>query len=137
MGNEVRRSTVQVFESKEARDRWQIQEYGQVRNGFRTHGEPPDGRPLLIEPDAFWEDYTEQLAYEAAVEANPKRDGEGLLTYLERIVAEVKGRYEKAGQPFPRPTTRRQREAKLAELRTQAKRMALEDVRLPYAESDR
>lgn len=108
-----------VFASKEERDRWQIQEYGQVRNGFRELTEPRDDRPLLTEPDPFWMDYTEQLAYEAAVEANPKREGEGALTYCQRILDAVGVRYAKAGLEMPRTLTRREREAKLAALRAQ------------------
>lgn len=121
-------SKAQVFGSKDERDRWQIMQYGNIRNAFREPNEAPDGRPVLVYPDPFWSDYTEELNYEAVVEVNSKRDGEGLLTYLGRVLEAVGSKYSKAGLEMPRTPTRREREAQLAKLRAQA--------RMPYRDDE-
>ncbi len=38
----------QVFDSREARDRWQLATYGHVRNGFREPDALPDDRPIVL-----------------------------------------------------------------------------------------
>ena len=92
------------FHNSEERDRWQLRQYGHVRNGFRTEEEPRDDRPLLYEPEPFWCDETERLSYEAAKEAHPKDGDEGPLAYVQRLAAIVAGRYEAAGKPMPSAT---------------------------------
>ena len=89
MGNETRRQQVASFDSKDDRDRWQIQQYGAVRNAFREPDEPTDDRPLLTRAP-FWHDGIEQATYEAAA-ANPLLPGEGPFTYIKRISQMVTG----------------------------------------------
>lgn len=63
-----------IFESKEERDRWQVQHYGQVRNAFRTPDEPTDERPCLKECNCracrehqgLWRNHGQREAYETA-----------------------------------------------------------------------
>lgn len=121
-----------VFVSKEERDRFQIDTYGRVRNGFREPDEPEDDRPMLDthrcrckgcrEHEGFWRDSTERMTYADSVEANPKRDDEGPMAYAARISAVVVGKYQKAGKPMPTMHMgRRERDRQLAKLRAQAK----------------
>jgi hypothetical protein len=61
------------------------------------------------------------MTYEAAVEASPRREGEGCMTYLARISAAVEGRYKRVVvQSMPRRgMSRRETDARLAVLRSQ------------------
>ena len=69
--------------------------------GFRYPDEPPDGRPVIVLSPA-WEDETERMTYEHAVSANPRREDEGAISYIQRISSIVTGRYQKAGLAMPR-----------------------------------
>lgn len=60
-----------VFDTKEERDRWQIKQYGKVRNCFRDPDEPVDEQPVIVYRDPFWKDEDERLRYERAVKAAP------------------------------------------------------------------
>lgn len=71
MGRADRDDMVPHFSSMEERDRWQIQQYGHVRNGFRTEHERQDERPLLYYALPFWADAEEERRYERAVRACP------------------------------------------------------------------
>lgn len=120
-----------VFVSKEERDRFQIDTYGQVRNGFRELDEPEDDRPMIDrdrcrcsdcrDHEGFWKDRTERMTYEDAVEANPRRPEEGPLAYAARISGLVTERYKRAVKSMPRAhQTRRERDGTLMKLRGQA-----------------
>lgn len=61
----------QVFRTPEERDRWQIQQYGFVRNGYRTDYDRTDERPLLIDPWPFWKDASEEERFIRAVRSCP------------------------------------------------------------------
>lgn len=118
-----------VFDSKEERDQWQIQQYGRVRNAFRTEDDPIDERPLLYHPVPFWSSESERLEYEHAVEGNPIGAAEPGTAYCRRIAAIVERRIGSPPKSFPRPMSRAQRDARLQELRAQ-------EVRLPYREDE-
>jgi hypothetical protein len=60
-----------VFDSPGARDVWQRQQYGAIRNGFREEHEATDDRPLLVYPEPFWESHEEMAAWMRAVRACP------------------------------------------------------------------
>jgi len=92
------------------------------RMGFRREGEPQDERPLLYYPYPFWEDETERMTYEDAVEANRIQPGEGAMTYMARISALVEGKYKRSAvHSMPRRgMSRRERDAQLMKLRSQA-----------------
>jgi len=125
-----RSEKARVFDSQEARDRWQIAEYGHVRNGFRTDEEPRDDRPLLVRA-AFWDNESERLTYEHAVETNPCRDGEGAGSYIIRVAETVLERRSRAAaKQMPRPMSRRQRDEQLAKLRAQAREIEATEDRL-------
>jgi hypothetical protein len=110
-----------IFESKEERDRWQLREYGHVRNGFRTENEPEDDRPLLVYHDPPFADRLEQATYEAAVAGSPIRPGEGPFSYMRRISGLVTQERKTGAKTMPRPTmTRRQVDDRLQTLRAQA-----------------
>lgn len=66
------------------------------RLGYRERDEYPDGRPV-ISHSQFWSDEAERLTYEHALQSNPKREDEGVMSYIMRIAAVVEGRYRKAG----------------------------------------
>lgn len=57
-----------------------------LTRGYREPGEPRDDRPL-VKHRPFWRDIGEQLTYQIAVESNPKKPGEGIEAYLQRICA--------------------------------------------------
>ena len=59
-------SGVFVFDTCEERDRWQIQQYGHVRNAWREPDAPFDARPLILH-EPVYRDADEQVAYERAV----------------------------------------------------------------------
>ena len=91
------------------------------RMGFRTEYERQDERQLLYYAYPFWADETERMTYEDAVEANPRREDEGAMTYAARISAVVAGKYSGAVQGMPHVRmSRRERDAQLAKLRGQA-----------------
>jgi hypothetical protein len=117
------------FHNSEERDRWQVQQYGRIRNWFRTDEDPRDDRPLLFETHPFWVDDTERMTYEEAVESHPRGDAEGALSYIARIVEIVTGRYLRAGLSLPRHQTRRERDEALAKLRRQATEQAAAEAR--------
>lgn len=79
------------FKNAEERDAWQIATYGHVRNAFREPDEPPDGRPLIYR-DPFWKDASEQSVYEHASATNPRRPGEGAMSYIARLAAIAEAR---------------------------------------------
>lgn len=64
--------------------------------GFRQPSEFPDGRPA-IQYAKFWANEQEQATYEHAAEANPRREGEGSMTYIVRIASLVRARWAKVG----------------------------------------
>lgn len=61
------------FASQDERDRWQVQQYGHVCNGFRDEFERVDERPLLYYTHPFWEP-GEDVIWERAVAACPLRE---------------------------------------------------------------
>lgn len=90
------------------------------RMGYRTEYDAPDERPLLYMAHPFWEDETERLTYEDAVEADRPRDDDSLLSYLARISAAVEGRYKWVLPKMRRPgLSRVDRERQLQKLRGQ------------------
>jgi len=90
------------------------------RLGFRYEWEQPDERPLVIYPEPFWADETERMTYEDAVEANPRREGEGVLSYAARLSGIVVGRYAMGPHRMPPARTPKwRREQQLAKLRSQ------------------
>lgn len=90
------------------------------RMGYRHEWEAVDERPLLYIAHPFWEDETERLTYEDAVEGHPRREGEGALSYAARISEVVVGTYAKAVRPMPPARTPKwRREQQLAKLRSQ------------------
>jgi hypothetical protein len=91
------------------------------RLAFRTEYDPPDDRPLLVDRYGFWEDDTERMTYENAVEASPIRNDEGRLAYIARVSEVVTGKYAALGKSMPRRMSRRQRDSQLAKLRAQAR----------------
>ena len=122
--------SARVFASQEERDRWQIAQYGHVKNGYREPEDYNDGRGALL-PPPFWNDGSEQLSYEYAVESNPIREGEGWLTYLGRVIASLppglKVPRQRAEKAMPRaladgraPMTARATDARLQALNKQA-----------------
>jgi len=128
---------VKVFRDPAERDRWQLQQYGRLKYGFRTEDEPAssqwgyDSRPLLIYPHPFWHDESERLTYEHAVETHKLGADEGPGSYIIRLAESVEGKLAAAGKSWPRPMSRAQRDARLAKLREQAR---AEEARLPYAD---
>jgi hypothetical protein len=59
-------------------------------DGPRAYAEPDDpldGRECVIKRDSFWRDESERLTYEHAVEANPRKPDEGVMTYIARLAA--------------------------------------------------
>lgn len=60
-----------VFDSQEERDRWQIKQYGSVRNCFRTEMEREDGRPLLYHTAPQFKSPDQERRYIKAAEACP------------------------------------------------------------------
>jgi hypothetical protein len=72
------------------------------RLAYRLPEDPPDERELVLRPRPFWSSEAEQYTYEAAVEKNPRRPGEGPMAYAERIAAVVAGVYRSVGQSMPR-----------------------------------
>jgi hypothetical protein len=88
--------------------------------GYRHDYEPVDERPLLYIAHPFWEDETERLTYEDAVEADRPRDEDTLLSYLARISAAVEGRYKGVLPKMRRPELSRvDRDRQLQKLRGQ------------------
>jgi hypothetical protein len=76
-----------VFDSKDERDRWQIKQYGQVRNGFREPDDPDDGRPAIIYNVPPYKSREEQLRYERAASLCPV-SASGSLT-LDKYLGEI------------------------------------------------
>jgi hypothetical protein len=78
-----------VFESKEERDRWQIVQYGHVRDGFLQpdEGRHRDNEPRLRIDKPFWKDADEEARYERAVHfAPPEKHGSmDFYAYLAEI----------------------------------------------------
>ena len=70
------------------------------RMGFREPDEPPDERPLIARTP-FWKDESEKLTYEHAVQVNPRKPGEGAMTYLQRLAEYVKGKLDSAVRAMP------------------------------------
>ena len=92
--------------------------------GYREPSEPRDLRPMISRPP-FWRDESERLTYEHAVETNPRRAGEGAITYIARIAVLVEGRLAKIDKSMPRGTSQRQRDEQLRLLRDQAKALGV------------
>ena len=124
------RSRVFVFESCEERDRWQIHRYGHVRNGFREPDEIEDDRPAIArdrcrckgcrDRAGFWNDESERMNYEDAVESFPRGEDEGPMAYSKRIAESVNERYQRALKPMPHTRmSNRARDLKLQLLRGQ------------------
>jgi hypothetical protein len=91
------------------------------RRGYRHEWEQVDERPLLIYPFPFWQDETERMTYEAAVEANPRREDEGAMSYMARLSAVVEGKYKRIGLAMPHVRMSRvERDRQLQKLRGQA-----------------
>lgn len=65
------REPARIFESKDERDRWQVQTYGAVKDGFRRAEDATDERPLLIDPYPFWRDWEEERRYTRAIRVCP------------------------------------------------------------------
>lgn len=119
-GDEAPQAKQGVFASKDERDRWQIETYGAVRNGFREEYEQEDGRPALRILEPPWADKTEQLAYEDAAETDRPRPEDTLLSYLARVSAAVKGKYGGVLPKMRRPgLSRVERERRVQQLRGQ------------------
>lgn len=94
------------------------------RMGFRYEWEATDERPLVICPYPFWADETERMTYEAAVEANQRREDEGPMAYAARISAVVEGKYKRvpvAAMPHAK-MSRVERDRQLQKLRGQMPR---------------
>ena len=74
------------FTSQDERDRWQVRQYGAVRNGFREMDEPTDDRPLRTDRYPFWEP-GEDVIWERAVRACPLREygSMDLFAYLGEV----------------------------------------------------
>ena len=51
--------------------------------------------------DPFWSSASERLEYEHAIESNPRKPGEGSLTYIRRIAEVVAGRLAPPAKPMP------------------------------------
>ena len=68
---------------------------------YRQPDEPEDGRPVLV-GSPFWQDASERLMYEDAVQQNPKREDEGALAYAERVSGVVTGEYTRVQLAMPR-----------------------------------
>jgi hypothetical protein len=60
---------------------------GEGRPAYAEPGEPLDGREYVINRGSFWRDETERFTYEHAVQANPRKVGEGVATYIRRLAA--------------------------------------------------
>jgi hypothetical protein len=73
LGFDDARAKPSVFPSQDERDRWQVRQYGAVRNGFREYDEPTDDRPLRIDRCPFWEP-GEDVIWVRAVRACPLRE---------------------------------------------------------------
>jgi hypothetical protein len=57
-------------------------------DGPRAYAEPDDsadGREYVIKRGSFWRDESERLTYEHAVEVNPRKPDEGVMTYVARV----------------------------------------------------
>lgn len=87
MGRAERADAAPHFASQEDRDRWQVQQYGHVRDGFRTELDRTDERPLLVYAHPFWASAEEEARYERAVKACPVREYGALR--LDQYLAEV------------------------------------------------
>ena len=87
------------FASQDERDRWQVRQYGAVRNGFREMDEPTDDRPLRIDRYPFWEP-GEDVIWERAVRACPLRDygSMDLFEYLAEVAKLARGMDVNAGK---------------------------------------
>ena len=126
------KARVFVFSSKDERDRWQIETYGRVKNGWREPDDPDDGRPGISRhrcqckgcrerKAGDWTDRMEQATYEAAVAGNPRREGEGPFAYIRRISELVTQEREAGAQSMPHVRqSRRERDAALLRLRFQS-----------------
>lgn len=71
--SQARADAAPHFASQDERDRWQVQQYGHVRNGFRDDFERVDERPLLYFTRPFWEP-GEDVIWERAAKACPVRE---------------------------------------------------------------
>jgi hypothetical protein len=92
--------------------------------GFRYEWEPTDERPMIVYPEPFWKDRMEQATYEAAVAGNPRRDDEGVFSYIQRIAELVTNEREAGAQSMPHARqSRRVKDAALLRLRSQAKEL--------------
>ena len=69
----------------------------EMRAAYREPDEAPDDRPL-VRRHPFWRSESERLTYEHAVESNPRREGEGVMSYATRIAGIVAKRQGKVGQ---------------------------------------
>jgi hypothetical protein len=113
-----------IFESQDERDRWQIQRYGHVRNGYRVEGEPQDGRPLLYYTEPFWESEDQRLTYEHAAESRPQREGEGWFAHALRLAAIAEGRMLRMpSMPRKRRMTQDEHHERVNELQAQAQEL--------------
>ena len=99
MGRDDERATPSYFPSQDERDRWQVRQYGHLRNGFRKDDEPTDDRPLRIDRHPFWEP-GEDVIWERAVKACPLEQCGSLdfFEYLAEVAKLAKGMDVNAGK---------------------------------------
>lgn len=111
-----------VFQSPDERDRWQRDQYGETRNGFRLPHEPTDERPMVKILDPLWQSESERLEYEHASEETV-----GVLPSrrVELICAKAGGAYGEVAKKMPPAMGRSARDAELQKLRVQAARAVL------------
>lgn len=83
-------------------DRTEFRHQDTGRLAYRLPEDSPDDRELVLRPSPFWSSEAEQFTYEAAVQKNPRKQGEGPMAYAARVAAVVSGVYRSAGQPMPR-----------------------------------
>jgi hypothetical protein len=115
----------QAFASCDARDHYQRQKYGSVRNGYREEHEPTDDRPLLIYPEPFWESSEEMGAWTRAVQACPLAQYGGMdaFAYLAEVGQLATGMPGGLRKMPRQRMTRRQMDERLKALRGQARKL--------------
>lgn len=69
----------------------ELKPWDRGRKGYREPDEPVDER-LVLKRSQFWKDETERLTYEHAAEKWPRKTGEGMLEYIERLAARAQSK---------------------------------------------
>jgi hypothetical protein len=72
------------------------------RMGFLEPEDSPDGVRHHILRRPFWRNVGEQLTYQNAVESNPRKRGEGALSYIQRIAEIAAGKLPPPAKDMPR-----------------------------------